>query len=133
MNLTVLPGTLAVCRLAASDRIPSWALELHEGFVSITRTPDELSIVCPQEAVPPDTKVEEGFRALMVPGPIPFEVTGVLARIATPLAAAGIPIFAIATYDTDYVLVRETDLERALAARRIRGSSWSSPARRTSR
>ena len=116
MNLTVLPGTLAVCRLPASDRIPSWALELHEGFVSITRTPDELSIVCPQEAVPPDTTVEEGFRALMVPGPIPFEVTGVLARIATPLAAAGIPIFAIATYDTDYVLVRETDLERALAA-----------------
>ncbi len=116
MNLTVLPGTLAVCRLPATDRIPSWALELHEGFVSITRTPDELSIVCPQEAVPPDTTVEEGFRALMVPGPIPFEVTGVLARIATPLAAAGISIFAIATYDTDYVLVRETDLDRALSA-----------------
>jgi enamine deaminase RidA (YjgF/YER057c/UK114 family) len=116
VNLTVLPGTLAVCRLPASDRIPSWALELHEGFVSITRTPDELSIVCPQEAVPPDTQVEEGFRALMVPGPIPFEETGVMARIATPLAAAGISIFAIATYDTDYVLVRETDLERALAA-----------------
>ena len=132
MNLTVLPGTLAVCRLPASDRIPSWALELHEGFVSITRTPDELSIVCPQEAVPPDTTVEEGFRALMVPGPIPFEQTGVLAQIATPLAAAGIPIFAIATYDTDYVLVRETDLERALRALSGRGST-SSPARRTSR
>ena len=116
MNLTVLHGTLAVCRLPASDRIPSWALELHEGFVSITRTPDELSIVCPQEAVPPDTTVEEGFRALMVPGPIPFEQTGVLARIATPLAAAGIPIFAIATYDTDYVLVREADLDRALVS-----------------
>jgi hypothetical protein len=116
VNLAVLPGTLAVCRLPASDRIPSWALELHEGLVSITRTPDELSIVCPQEAVPPDTQVEEGFRALMVPGPIPFEQTGVLARIATPLAAAGISIFAIATYDTDYVLVRETDLDRALAA-----------------
>jgi hypothetical protein len=116
VNLRVLPGTLAICRLPASERIPSWALELHEGFVSITRTPDELSIVCPQEAVPPDTTVEEGFRALMVPGPIPFEETGVLARIATPLAAAGIPIFAIATYETDYVLVREADLERALAA-----------------
>ena len=74
--------------------MPSWALELHEGFVSITRTPDELSIVCPQEAVPPDTTVEEGFRALVVPGPIPFTETGVLAALATPLAAAGIPIFA---------------------------------------
>jgi len=89
-------------------------LELHEGFVSITRTPDELSIVCPQEAVPPDTQVEEGFRALMVPGPIPFEQTGVLASLASPLAAAGISIFAIATFDADYVLVRATGLERAL-------------------
>jgi hypothetical protein len=116
MRVTVLPGTLAICRLPASDRIPSWALELREGFVSITRTPDELSIVCPQEAVPPDTQVEEGFRALKVPGPIPFDQTGVLASIANPLAAAKIPIFAISTYDTDYVLVREADLDRALDA-----------------
>jgi len=115
MNIAVLPGTLAVCRLPASDRIPSWALELHDGLVSITRTPDELSIVCPQDAVPPDTQVQEDFRALMVPGPIPFEQTGVLASLANPLAAAGISIFAIATYDTDYVLVRAADLERALA------------------
>ena len=118
MEVSVLPGTLAVCRLHASERVPSWALELHEGLVSITRTPDELSIVCPQEAVPPDTQVEEDFRALMVPGPIPFEETGVLAALATPLAAAGISIFAIATYDTDYVLVRERDLDRALQALR---------------
>jgi enamine deaminase RidA (YjgF/YER057c/UK114 family) len=116
VNVAVLPGTLAVCRLPASDRVPSWALELTDGFVSITRTADELSVVCPQEAVPPDTRMEDGFRALMVPGPIPFEQTGVLASLATPLAAAGISIFAIATYDTDYVLVREADLERALAA-----------------
>jgi enamine deaminase RidA (YjgF/YER057c/UK114 family) len=116
MKLEVLPETLAVCRLPASERIPSWALELHEGLVSITRTPEELSIVCPQVAVPPDTRSEDGFRALMVPGPIPFEQTGVLASIATPLAAAGISIFAISTYDTDYVLVREANLERALQA-----------------
>jgi enamine deaminase RidA (YjgF/YER057c/UK114 family) len=114
MEVSVLPETLAVCRLHASDRIPSWALELHEGFVSITRTPDELSIVCPQAAVPPDTQVEEDWRALVLPGPIPFEVTGVLAALAVPLAEAGIPIFAISTYDTDYVLVREQNLERAL-------------------
>ena len=116
MEVAVLQGTLAICRLEPSERIPSWALELHEGFVNITRTPDELSIVCPQEAVPPETQCEDGFRALKVPGPIPFDQTGVLARIAGPLAAAGIPIFAIATYDTDYVLVRETDLDRALAS-----------------
>jgi enamine deaminase RidA (YjgF/YER057c/UK114 family) len=116
MNLTVLPEPLAVCRLPASARVPSWALELHEAFTSITRTPDELSIVCPEEAVPPDVRVQAGWRALKVPGPIPFETTGVLASLAAPLAAAGISIFALSTYDTDYVLVREGDLERALAA-----------------
>src|SRR3954449_9863057 len=114
MKLRPLPGPLSVCRLKASERVPSWALELHEGFVSITRTPDELSIVCPEEAVPPDTTSEDGFRALKVPGPIPFETTGVLAGLAQPLADAGITIFAIATYDTDYILVRERDLEQAL-------------------
>jgi hypothetical protein len=116
MNVHVLDGTLAVCRLPASDRVPSWALELHEGLVSITRTPDELSIVCPEEAVPPEVQAQWGFRALVVPGPIPFSATGVLAGIAAPLAAAGISIFAISTYDTDYVLVREPDLERAQSA-----------------
>src|SRR5206468_8549222 len=88
----------------------------HEAFVSVTRTPDELSIVCPDEAVPPDVEVESGWRALKVPGPIPFDQVGVLAALATPLAAAGISTFAVSTYDTDYVLVREPDLERALAA-----------------
>jgi enamine deaminase RidA (YjgF/YER057c/UK114 family) len=116
MNVTVLPELLAVCRLAASDRVPSWALELHEGLVSITRTPDELSIVCPDEAVPPDVEVESGWRALKVPGPIPFDQVGVLASLAGPLTAAGISLFAVSTYDTDYVLVKEADLERALAA-----------------
>jgi hypothetical protein len=114
MEVAVLPGTLAICRLRASARIPSWALELHEGFVSITRTPDELSIVCPQDAVPPDTRVEEDWRALVLPGPIPFEMTGVLAALTVPLAEAGIPVFAISTYDTDYVLVREKNVEHAL-------------------
>jgi hypothetical protein len=116
MNLTVLPEPLAVCRLGASARVPSWALELHEAFTSITRTADELSIVCPEEAVPPEVEVENGWRALKVPGPIPFDQIGVLAGIATPLAAAGISIFALSTYDTDYVLVKESDLARALAA-----------------
>jgi enamine deaminase RidA (YjgF/YER057c/UK114 family) len=114
MDLSVLPERLAVCRLPASARVPSWALELHEAFSSITRTPDELSIVCPEAVVPPDTQVEPGWRALKVPGPIPFATTGVLAGIAAPLAAAGISIFAVSTYDTDYVLVRARDLDRAV-------------------
>jgi len=113
MDLTVLPEPLAICRLPPTDRIPSWALEEHESLVSITRTPEELSIVCPEEAVPPDVEqVEDGWRALKVPGPIPFETTGVMASIAQPLAAAGLTLFAVSTYDTDYILVKE--LERAL-------------------
>ena len=72
----MLEGTYSVCRLPPTDRVPSWALELHEGFVSITRTPDELSIVCADEAVPPDITVEDGFKALQVPGPIPLERDG---------------------------------------------------------
>lgn len=119
--MNVLEGTYSVCRLPPSDRVPSWALELHEGFVSITRTPDELSIVCAEEAVPPDVTVEDGWKAMVVPGPIPFSETGVLARIATPLAAAGISIFAISTYDTDYVLVKAPDLARALETLRSTG------------
>ena len=117
----MLEGTYSVCRLPPTDRVPSWALELHEGFVSITRTPDELSIVCADEAVPPDTTVEDGFKALQVPGPIPFSETGVLAKIATSLAAAGISIFAVSTYDTDYVLVKEEQLGLAIAALRESG------------
>ena len=114
---SVLPGTLAVCRLPASDRVPSWALELHEGFVSITRTPDELSIVCPEEAVPPDTQVEEGFRRWWCPGRSRSRETGVLAALATPLAAAGISIFA----DLDLrhrLRARARGRPRARAARR---------------
>jgi enamine deaminase RidA (YjgF/YER057c/UK114 family) len=127
MEIDVLPETLSVCRLKATDRVPSWALELHEGFVSVTRTPDELSIVCPEEAVPPDDVVtEDGWRALKVPGPIPFETTGVLASIANPLAAAGISIFAISTYDTDYVLVKAVDLEDALRVLRTPATRISS-------
>jgi uncharacterized protein len=122
MDLTVLPEPLAICRLRPIDRIPSWALEEHESLVSITRTAEELSIVCPEEAVPPDIElVEGGWRALKVPGPIPFETTGVMASIAGPLAAAGITLFAVSTYDTDYVLVREAALPAAAEALRRAG------------
>ncbi|WP_196807141.1 ACT domain-containing protein [Candidatus Solirubrobacter pratensis] len=130
MKLTVLPEPLAICRLRPVERIPSWALEEHGSLSSITRTPDELSIVCPEEAVPPDTQAEGGWRALKVPGPIPFGQTGVLESIAGPLAQAGISIFAISTYDTDYVLVKAEHVEQALEAlesppRRRRVSSGS--------
>lgn len=105
-----MPGTFAICRLDSDAPIPEWA---HIGFFSITRTPDELSIVCKEEIVPEGVTGEKGWRCLQVMGPLDFALTGILASLAAPLAEAGISIFAISTYDTDYFLVKE--LNRAIA------------------
>ncbi len=118
MKLTLFPVPLAVCRLASDAPIPAWP---RGAFVSITRTPDELSIVCDDEAVPEGVQAERGWRALTLEGPIPFDVTGVAASLAGALAAKGISLFLIATYDTDWVLVKEAVLERAAAALRAAG------------
>ena len=111
LTLPVLPVTLAVCRLYASAQIPDWAGNLF----SITRTHDELSIVCPQRDVPAGIQCERDWRVLKVAGPLDFTLTGVLVALAAPLAQAGISIFAISTFDTDYVLGKEAKLESAVA------------------
>jgi hypothetical protein len=116
VKLSLLDEPLAVCRLPASERVPSWSLELHHAFLSLTRTPDELSVICPEVAVPPDTEAEMGWRALTVAGRLDFAMTGVMASLAAPLADAGVSMLAVATHDTDHVLVRADDLDRALAA-----------------
>jgi len=85
-------------------------------FLTITRTPTELSIVSDERAVPPAVRAERDFRALRIEGPLPLHLVGVVAALATPLAEAGVPIFPIATYDTDYVLIREADVARAVSA-----------------
>ena len=110
LNLDVLSGVFAICRLEPSSTIPAWAL--GGDFISVVRTPDELSIVCPQENVPPEIRCDRNWRCLKVEGPLDFALTGILASLATPLAQAGISIFAVSTYDTDYLLVK--DLERAI-------------------
>lgn len=119
-TLSLLPGRFAVCRLAAGNPAPAWATG---PFVSITRTAVELSIVCAEECVPAGTKCETGWRVFEVAGPLEFSLTGVLAAIAAPLTAAGVSIFAVSTFDTDYVLVKGTDLARAADALRIAGHS----------
>ena len=113
-ELRVLPGQLAICRLPADAPVPR--LTDAGALVSMTRTPDELSVVCAEEIVPQDVTAERGWRALQVVGPLDFTLTGVLAALAVPLAGAGVSIFALSTYDTDYVLVREADLPRGVAA-----------------
>jgi hypothetical protein len=115
LRLAVLPGRLAVARLAASDPVPEWAAA-ESGLSSVVRTADELSVLTTEGAVPAGARAERGYRALKVDGPLPFELTGILASIASPLARAGLSIFALSTYDTDYVLVKETDLAAAVLA-----------------
>lgn len=113
MKLIVLSEEFAVARLGPSDAIPAWATEAP--MFSATRTPDELSIVCAASHLRPQVRAERGWRCLRVAGTIDFAVTGVLASIAGPLANAGVSIFAISTYDTDYVLVRAHALPAAIA------------------
>lgn len=114
LELEVLSDELSVCRLNADAGLPSWALASHSGLCSATWTADELSIVCPAAAVPPGIRSEGPFRTLKVRGPLDFALTGIMARLTRPLADAGIPVFVLSTFDTDYVLVREQMLDRAV-------------------
>lgn len=115
LPLELLHDTLAVCRLAPDAAVPAWA-SVSQGFVTISRTAEELSITTSQSDVPPGVRCERDYRALRVRGPLPLNLIGILAAIADPLAAAGLSIFAISTFDTDYVLVKSRDLSAAVAA-----------------
>jgi hypothetical protein len=108
-----------VCRLEAHAPIPAWTR--GPSFVSITRTPDELSIVCEEANVPRGHRAERGYAMLMIEGPLAPEMVGVLVSLITPLAQVGVSIFAVSTFDTDYVLVRASQLDRALDAIRAGG------------
>src|SRR5947207_8419483 len=110
VRMRALAGHYAVARLAADAPIPSW---IRGDFVSITRTGDELSIVCDDDAIPNDIRAERDFRALVVEGPIPFDVVGVAAAITSALAAEKISVFFVSTFDTDYVLVKDNFFDRA--------------------
>ena len=121
LTLALLPQKFSVCRLAADAEIPDWATR---GVVySVTRTGDELSIVCESKFVPSGVKAEKGFRCLKLEGPFPFEMTGVLAAVLEPLARARVSIFAISTFDTDYVMVKEKSLAKAMRVLRAAGHS----------
>ena len=114
LELTVLPDELSVCRLPTGAPAPAWAIS--GGLTSVTWTADETSVVCASSAVPAGVRAEAGWRALAVAGPLDFGLTGILLSIARPLADAGVGIFALSTYDTDYVLVKQPSLEAAVAA-----------------
>ena len=116
MELDLHATLLSVCRLPPKDPVPSWADQAFQPLVSVTRTVDELSIVLPQAEVPSHVQAEPGWRALSVRGPLPFHLTGILASLAAPLAEAGVPIFALSTHDTDWLLVGHDRVGDACAA-----------------
>jgi len=112
-------GQFAVCRLPADAAVPEWPLSGN--LFSITRTADELSIVCEAHAVPPNIKHEADWVCLKLEGPFPFTQTGVLTSFLQPLSDRAIPIFAISTFDTDYVFLKESWLDKAHDALRDAG------------
>jgi uncharacterized protein len=114
LTLTLLSDRYAICRLDPNAEVPPWSA--NGQFVSISRTPDELSIVCLEANLPYGVTCEAKWRILRCEGPLDYSLPGIIASLAEPLADAGIPIFPIATYDTDYVLIKEQHLETAINA-----------------
>lgn len=114
LTLKTVPGSFAVCRLPAGTPLPAW---FRPGvFSSVSWTEDELSIACDGSQVPMDVRCERDWRCLMLQGPFAFDLTGVLLQVLRPLAAANIGIFAVSTFDTDYVLVKSHAFEQAKQA-----------------
>jgi hypothetical protein len=129
LKFSMVPGTYAVCRMPASAAVPAWA---GKAFVSITRTADELSIVCEERRVPADAdgiefQLERGWVLLKLHGPFPLDAIGVLASVAKPLAEAAISLFALSTFDTDYVLVKRIHAKQAIAALTLAGHKLVEP------
>lgn len=118
-SLVVLPQRFAVCRLSGDAAIPTWAAEGE--FFSITRTADELSLVCSQDLVPEGILCEREWRCLRVAGTMAFSTVGVVAGLSRPLAEAGIGIFIVSTFDTDYLLAKAQDWPRVIEVLRRQG------------
>jgi len=113
LKFRILLGAYAVVRLNAGAEVPPWAAKGE--FTSITHTADELSVVCPTENLPSDVSSPHRWAVLKLEGPFAFSLTGVLLSFLEPLSSNKVPIFAISTYDTDYVLVQEEYSAKALA------------------
>ncbi len=111
--LKVLTESFGICRLDKGTPVPCW-LTASESFYAVVVTADEISIVCQDNLIPDGCLSEKNYRALKVQGPLDFSLTGVLASLLSPLAEAGIAVFAISTYDTDYILVKQDKRDRAI-------------------
>ena len=129
LDIVLLPDEYAVCLLPTGAPIPVGLLDVHSGndVVSVTRAAQGVSIICPSRQVPADAIVETPWRCLAVPGPLDVVATGVLARLAVPLAEARVDNLAFSTFDTDYLLVPSVRVADAIAALRDAGHRVSEP------
>lgn len=116
LKMSLLDINLGVCRLASNDAVPAWGTKSQ--FFSVTKTEEELSIVCEEQYIPEGVNCEGSWRALKVEGPLDFSLVGILSKISSALAAVKVSIFAISTYDTDYILVKSKDIDKAVEALR---------------
>jgi hypothetical protein len=114
LTLVVTGADLSIVRLDPWETLPGWIDVAAGPFISVTRTADEVSIVCPTPVLPDEIRAERGWRAIKVQGPLEFSLVGILVSLLSPLSMAGISVFTLSTYDTDYVLVRSSELSRAL-------------------
>lgn len=122
LALRLLPEPYAACKLPPETPLPPWAnLDAATSLMAVSRTADELSLILDWRLVPADVPRQGPFRALVVQGPLPFDAVGILAALAAALAAAGIPLLAVSTYDTDYLLVKQELLDATMQALRDAG------------
>jgi len=115
LDLVLLPDDYAVCRLTPGEPVPT-GLDAGKGIISVTWTPDEISLICPARHAPPDATVNSPWRCFRVNGPLDLALTGIMAALVNPLADARVNVFTFSTYDTDYVLVPAVRLDEAHAA-----------------
>ena len=128
-QLSQMPGIYAVCRLESASSVPTWATDAlsQADFCSITRTAEELSVVCRAELVPDAVEAARDWACFWLHGPFDFGETGILVSLLNPLAEAGVGIFAISTYDTDYILVKQANAESAIRVWSEAGHTVDSP------
>ena len=112
LSRRILPDRMSVCRLEPVAALPDWIGT--SAFYSITRTDEELTLVCPEALVPPGTQCESGWRCIRVQGALDFSEIGIMFSITRPLAKSGVSVFVISTFDTDYFLVKEKELPKAI-------------------
>jgi len=119
IKLTIVDGSFSIHRLASDAPVP--AEVLHESFFAVLRSAAELSLVCSSSVHIEAEKTSAGWACLQVAGPLDFAMTGIIAAISTTLSAASVPVFVVSSFDTDYILVRDHELDKAVAALRAGG------------